>query len=251
MIAEAPGPEKHGGLPALPLEWATLEWRLTFLEGDAVEAPFTDPDRPRPAPAPLAPPVAMDAAAPSPAPASPLVQAVDAGQEMDVWWGAYSGRAMWPSFVVCLLLTVGIGVGAWSFYDAYRPNPALVRYAAYGLTGGVWLVQLLRVGYRTVGTTYRLTNRRLLRDRGFGNPTAGWADLDRIKTVEVEVGPLERPAGVGRVVVHTEGGAAPTLVLEGVRDPDRVAELIRRTAAKACQPAGNAPPITTAAVQGE
>ena len=42
--------------------------------------------------------------------------AVDApsgpAEEVDVWWGSYAGRAMAPSFAVCICLTALIYFGA-------------------------------------------------------------------------------------------------------------------------------------------
>lgn len=152
-----------------------------------------------------------------------------ATEEVDVWWGSYAGRALWPSFVFCGLLTALIAVGAWYFYDAYQAHPTLMRYLAYGLTGAVWLTQLGRWLYSTVIINYRLTTRRLFQDRGFHRPVAGWVELDRLKGVVVTYGPLEGRLGIGRLYVESEGGAPP-LILEGVYDPVKVAALITRTA---------------------
>jgi membrane protein YdbS with pleckstrin-like domain len=156
-------------------------------------------------------------------------QAEHATDEVDVWWGSYAGRALWPSFVFCGLLTAAIAAAAWYFYDAYQAHPRLMRYLAYGLTGAVWLTQLGRWLYRTVIINYRLTTRRLFQDRGFHHPEAGSVQLDRLKGVEVTYGPLERRLGIGRLYVESEGGVPP-LVLEGVYDPIKVAALITRTA---------------------
>lgn len=196
----------------------------------------TEQSSPLAATPPLLPPISMQAPPREPPVPAPAVDGrpidVDAFQEIDVWWGSYSVRGMWPSLAICLLLTAAAGIVAMSLYHANPEHPALARYAAYGLAGGIWLVQLLRVGYRTVGITYRLTNYRLFRDRGFGNPSAGWADLSRLTAADVERGVLERPVGVGRIVVRF-GDKEPPLVLLGIYKPEIVAELIGKTAAKA------------------
>lgn len=177
-----------------------------------------------------------------PRPAPPKEQALDdplsneqldsTDEEVDVWWGAYAGRTMWPSFVVCVLLTAAIAALAWHFYDAYQAHPRLMRYLAYGLTGVVWVSQLGRWLYRTVSVTYRLTTRRLFRDHGFHHPDAGWVELPRLRRVEVVYGSLERKLGIGRLYVYSEDRPRP-LVLEGVRDPERVATRIMRGAEQA------------------
>jgi hypothetical protein len=155
----------------------------------------------------------------------------DEDQEADVWWGAYAGRTMLPSFVACGLLALGIAFAAW--YVA-RTDPALPfppRYAAYSLIALVWLVQLLRCGYRTVTINYRLTTRRLFWDRGFRNPSLA-VDLSRIKSVTVQPArPFERALGIGRLRIDVAD--ADPLVLDGVHQPEAVAERLRATAAAA------------------
>ena len=112
----------------------------------------------------------------------------DETQEVDIWWGAYAGRTMWPSFVVCALLTLAIGVAAFGWWQLNPKHPHLVRYTGYWLAGMIWSAQLLRWGYRTLSINYRLTSRRLFRDRGFHNPAAGRVDLSNVAAVEVERG---------------------------------------------------------------
>jgi hypothetical protein len=155
----------------------------------------------------------------------------DAEQETDVWWGSYAGRAMVPSFLVCGLLSAAFAVGAWYIADAFPDIPYPPRYLAYVLTALVWLVQMLRWGYRTVTINYRLTTRRLFRDDGFTKPSRV-VELARMKAVAVEqLGPLARRLGIGRLRIDAE--ETPPLVLDAVRQPEAVAEQIRGTAARA------------------
>jgi hypothetical protein len=151
----------------------------------------------------------------------------DENQEVDVWWGAYAGRTMAPSFVLCGLATVALLAAAAYLWTAYDLPPLLVRYTAYGLIAALWLVQLLLWGSRTVSFTYRLTTHRLLRDHGFVRPAAGELPLARITGVRVERTALERLLGVGRIVIVSQGNSEP-LVLDGVRGPDHIAVRIRR-----------------------
>src|SRR5438105_3609664 len=76
--------------------------------------------------------------------------AADVGEELDVWWGSYAGRAMVPGFVACGLLTLVIAAGAWYWWDVYQAHPRVARYSAYTLGTLVWGIQLLRWGYRTI-----------------------------------------------------------------------------------------------------
>jgi membrane protein YdbS with pleckstrin-like domain len=128
---------------------------------------------------------------------------------------------MLPSFLVCGLLTLAIM--AWAF--GMLPSH-LARYVVYGLVGAVWLVQLARWGYRVAAINYRLTTHRLVADRGFFSPTVRQIELARVATVRVDAGPWERWVGVGRVQVVPENGQQAPVVLEGVREPERLAVLI-------------------------
>jgi hypothetical protein len=149
-------------------------------------------------------------------------------QEVDVWMGAYSGRALWPSFLACGLLTAALAGGAWYLWAVHQADPFLMKYLVYALATALWLYQLGRWAYRTVSRTYRLTTRHLYRDRGFQYPADGSVALSRVAAVRVDRTPLERLIGVGRVRVSVEG-QPEALVLEGVYDPERVAHLIRET----------------------
>jgi hypothetical protein len=153
--------------------------------------------------------------------------ALEKTQEVDVWWGAYAGRTMVPSFVLCGLVTAAVLGGGAYLALAYDPPPLHLRYIAYALLAALWLVQLLRCGYRTISITYRLTTHRLLRDHGFIRPAAGEVLLACITAVRVKRSPLERLLGVGRVIVVSEEKAG-RLVLHGVHRPERIALKIRR-----------------------
>src|SRR5436309_1123391 len=37
-------------------------------------------------------------------------------QEIDLWWGAYAGRTMTPSFIICALLTGLLILLVWVFW---------------------------------------------------------------------------------------------------------------------------------------
>ena len=83
-------------------------------------------------------------------------------KEVDVWWGSYAGRAMGPSFAVCVAMTAVI-------YFATRwwvPHRGWLQLTFAALAGSLWLVQLARWGHRFFTWNYRLTTRFLYVDRG-------------------------------------------------------------------------------------
>jgi membrane protein YdbS with pleckstrin-like domain len=150
------------------------------------------------------------------------------GEEVEVWWGSYAARTMLPSFLACLVLTVLIDLGCWLLLPKF-----LSRWSVVILTGLVWLVQTLRCLYRVLGYNYRLTTRRLYVEHGVVAPITAAADLERIKAVKVGAGFLHRGLGVGRVAVYLDDDVQLPLLLDGVRHPWRVCEMISRQAAQA------------------
>lgn len=150
----------------------------------------------------------------------------DDHQETDVWWGAYTSRAMLPSFVVCGLLTVSL-IALWLGWVDYHVSALEARYTAYAVIGPLWLVQLGCWLYRILTRTYRLTTRRLYVERTFFHVPARVVDLGQITEVRVISSALQRKLKVGRVHLQTEIPHLADLSLEGVYDPYRIAERIR------------------------
>jgi hypothetical protein len=142
--------------------------------------------------------------------------------EVEVWWGGYSGWAMLPSFLVCVVLTGLIGWATWGLVPRGTKPIAFL-----GASGVLWVGQLTRWGYRTAVFTYRMTTRSLFRDRGALYPAPERVFLADVTHVSVKLHGLDRFGGVGQVRVHFGDKARPPLILQGVRDPGRAAELIR------------------------
>ena len=128
-----------------------------------------------------------------------------AEEEVDVWWGSYSGWTMMPSLLVCIALTALIAWFTWVTFRGGRSG--FVQLTFLSLAGSVWILQTLRWAYRSCSYNYRLTTRRLFRDLGFGTTRR-------------------------RVVVYFQDQATRPLVLGGVRHPRNVADLIQTYANK-------------------
>jgi hypothetical protein len=143
-------------------------------------------------------------------------------EEVDVWWGGYSGWTMLPSFMVCLALTALIAWAAWLLVPK-----DMLKVTILGVVGGLWAGQTVRWLYRVFGYNYRLTTHRLFLSRGFlyaqplqVSPTAV-AHVVLVKTT------WDRLVGVGRIKIVPEDKAQPFQVLQGIRRPGPIAELLR------------------------
>jgi membrane protein YdbS with pleckstrin-like domain len=146
-------------------------------------------------------------------------------EEVDVWYGAYSGRAMIPRLLQLTLLTILITVVAW-YFGAWRGS-GLVRVAALATICLLWVVQAVSWLRRAIGCNYRLTTRRLYYQHGFGHPGKPGIELRDITQVLVEASRVERWLDVGRVRVYSHETSTPVL-LDGVLHPFHVAKQIQR-----------------------
>jgi hypothetical protein len=144
---------------------------------------------------------------------------LEADQEVDVWWGSYAGRTMLPSFLLCLVLTVLIVPLAWAYVERGQ-----VKLTILGLGGAVWVVQLVHFARRYFGFTYRLTSKRLFRSLSRRPEAIPLADIAEVRA---ERNGLENLVGIGRIYLTFIDKTRPAVVLEGVKKPKQVAELIR------------------------
>lgn len=142
-------------------------------------------------------------------------------QEVDIWWGAYSGWSMLPAFLLCLTLTAAI------LWCSYEMAPAdLHPWTVLALTGALWSLQLFCWLYRSLGYHYRLTTRRLYVERGWLYAGLIRVELSEIHTSAARSGLSGLFLGVGRVVVEMRDKTQAKITLEGVYRPAQLARKI-------------------------
>lgn len=170
--------------------------------------------------------------APAPQPAVPPrkdAQRADPCGETDVWWGSYAGRTILPGALLGLTLTALL---AWLVWKTVPRE--LVKLTFVALAGSVWLAILVRWGYRYFGYTCRLTTHRLFVSRGFLYGRNGReVDLAVVAHVRVKRSGWEQLLGTGRLFLVPDEATEPPALLEGIKEPLLVAELIRETSKKA------------------
>ena len=119
------------------------------------------------------------------------------------------------------------------FIRPFMPERFMGEFTTLPLLA-LWAGQVVRGGYRLWAFRYRLTSRKLYRERGRLYPTDEPLDLATISKVEVERTRIQFFMGVGDVVVHSEESSKrPPMDLSGVRWPKKFAALIESTAATA------------------
>jgi hypothetical protein len=145
--------------------------------------------------------------------------------EVDLWWGSYSGWSMLPSFSLCILATALI---AW--LSVLLVPASSSHLVIMGLAGAVWIVQLTRWAYRVFGYNYRLTSRRIYVDRGWLYSEAFRLDLMDIARVKVVTGSWQGIIRAGNVLLEKKAQGQSPLLLEAVRQPRRVVSQIEHAA---------------------
>jgi uncharacterized membrane protein YdbT with pleckstrin-like domain len=143
---------------------------------------------------------------------------------------------MLPSALVCVVLTGLIVLCAWAWVDR-----RLMQLTIWSFAGLVWLVQTWRWSTRLFGLNYRLTNHRLIVQRGHWRGRHRLIDLARIQRVDVEPYVHSRWTGVGRLVITVTG--EQKVALDGVRHPHETALKILEQSGQASGSAKSHSPI--------
>jgi hypothetical protein len=191
--------------------------------------------QPREAGLTTAQPPYVPAAEPQPMPPQPVPpETRTAGEEVDLWWGSYTGWTMTPSWAACVLLTGLIAWAAWTLLPR-----SLLKPTVLGLGGALWLFQGVRWAYRVFSYNYRLTSRRVFVDHGFLYTGFASCELAGVAGVYVKRNWLDRLLRVGQIRIELLDKSKPALLLDGVRRPAAVAERIRQQV-KAAQTSGAA-----------
>jgi len=84
-------------------------------------------------------------------------------------------------------------------------------------------------------THYKVTNQRILVERGVLSKSLQEIDMRSVDDTEFRQSLLERIFGIGEVSIVSSDKTSPTVVLHGIRDPRSTRELIRATAYQVSQ----------------
>ena len=131
--------------------------------------------------------------------------------EVELWWGGYAGRTMWPSFALAGLLALAIIIAAWYGWAVLAFDRLIMRYGAYALIGCLAVVQFGRWGRRIVMWNYRVTTRNLYIERSFINKRRPAHSLARVRDVAVAQEATNRIVNVGLVRLLEDEGTVINL----------------------------------------
>jgi len=138
--------------------------------------------------------------------------------EEELWHGGYSGKAMYGTWLVGALISVGLIV-AMVFFP-----PALV-FLAIGIVG-LWIVLGVMLAYRKLNVDYELTSQRFIHKRGVLKRTTDRIEVIDIDDVTYEQGIIQRMLGVGTIRISSSDRTHPELTLAGIDNVAQVANTI-------------------------
>ncbi|MCS7305989.1 MAG: PH domain-containing protein [Thermoguttaceae bacterium] len=140
--------------------------------------------------------------------------------EQVLWEGGYSGKDMYETWTLYALLSLLLlGLSLWA-------QTAWVGWASVVVIVLLWVYGTLVLLYRKLSVSYRLTTRRFLHEKGFL-----WRVRDRIELIDIDdvtlkQSPIDRLVGVGNIILTSSDRTHPVLVLHGIKDATKIADLI-------------------------
>ncbi|MEZ6117016.1 MAG: PH domain-containing protein [Pirellulaceae bacterium] len=142
-------------------------------------------------------------------------------EERILWDGTFSAKGMVNWWLVAVLLSVALPIGA---------SIAQVDRSIWLLLGGVlalgWLCLFVWLVIQQLGVHYELTDQRLIHREGIIYRVTSRVEVIDVDDVTIEQGIVERLLDVGTIQLHSSDRSDPFLRMEGIDRVHDVALLI-------------------------
>ncbi|MBP87344.1 MAG: hypothetical protein CMJ64_11590 [Planctomycetaceae bacterium] len=136
-------------------------------------------------------------------------------EEQDLWAGGYSGKAMYGTWVLGGIITVGLGVGAvLGFLPIAIAIPVL------------WIVLGGILAYKKLSVHYELTTQRFIHKSGILKRVTDRIEVIDIDDVTYEQGVVQRMLDVGTIRLSSSDRTHPELVLTGIDEVAKIADMV-------------------------
>ncbi|MFP6669524.1 MAG: PH domain-containing protein [Pirellulales bacterium] len=139
-------------------------------------------------------------------------------EEVDIWKGGYSPKAMFSVWIAAGLLTLLAMVGAIWLGASGR----VWLYLSIA-TACVWIGLLLRLVYMRLDVHYHLTSQRFIHEQGILRRKTDRVEVIDIDDVAFEQNIIERIVGVGTIRLESSDKSHSELVLKGIDQVKEVA----------------------------
>jgi uncharacterized membrane protein YdbT with pleckstrin-like domain len=135
-------------------------------------------------------------------------------KEQDLWAGGYSGKAMYGTWLIGGLVTIGLVAGMFFFPLVGIGIPVL------------WIFLGLALVYQKLSVHYELTTQRFIHKRGILKRVTDRIEVIDIDDVTYEQGIIQRMLDVGTIRINSSDRTHPELVLSGIDGVANVANTI-------------------------
>lgn len=136
-------------------------------------------------------------------------------QEQDLWAGGYSGKAMYGTWLLGVLVTIGLLAGA------------LLAFPPLGFGIPVlWIFLGCAFAYKKLSVHYELTTQRFIHKTGILKRVTDRIEVIDIDDVTYEQGIVQRLLGVGTIKISSSDRTHPELTLSGIDGVIQVADTI-------------------------
>ena len=142
-------------------------------------------------------------------------------EEVTLWSGSFSWKGLFRELFAAIVATFAL---VYAKLNIMEPTAQQFAIPAIGV---IWLALAIWLVYQKLSVNYRLTNQRLVHERGILYRRVNRIEVIDIDDVGFAQGLIERMIGVGRIrvdssdVSHRRG-----LVLNGIDNPRYVYEMI-------------------------
>ncbi|HUG69216.1 MAG TPA: PH domain-containing protein [Pirellulaceae bacterium] len=135
-------------------------------------------------------------------------------EERSLWAGGYSAKAMYGTWILGVLVAIGLAVGMFALPPVGFGIPVLLI-----LLGMV-------LAYKKLSVHYELTTQRFIHKSGILKRVSDRIEVIDIDDVTYEQGLVQRMLGVGTIRIASSDRTHPELVLSGIDGVQQVADTI-------------------------
>ena len=138
----------------------------------------------------------------------------DQDEEQDLWSGGYSAKAMYGSWILGGVVTIGLVAGMFAFPPVGLAIPVL------------WIFLGGALAYKKLSVFYQLTTQRFIHKSGILKRGTDRIEVIDIDDVTYEQGIIQRLLGVGKIRIRSTDRTHPELILSGIDGVAEVADTI-------------------------
>lgn len=139
--------------------------------------------------------------------------------EDEMWEGRYSAKAMIGNWILGIVVLVG------ALIAGIVVGTKIVWIIALAVAGVFWLWLLWLLFYRRFSVKYELTSQRFIHKSGILSVTTDRIEAIDMDDVSFKQNVVERMVGVGTITIMSSDTSHPQLVLRGIEDVKRIADL--------------------------